>query len=197
MPVLTRQEVEEIDRFVNVDNPAAPETVEALCETALAEMDRADNLAFELQAKEQARLQDNAHLLERAEKAERSYRRARNRAEKAEHELACARDELSVVWPRLRELQQAWAENAPAAQNKRELAAARDRLAAIADALQSSMPVGGELLDWRASVRDKTLEEAAALVEDEGPCRHVDHVQDICACIAKASMIRAMKGGKS
>lgn len=147
MAELSRQEVEDIDRFVNVDNPAAPETVEALCGTVLAALDRADNLAFELQGLEQVRLQNNAYLIERAEKAE--------------HELACARDELSVVWTSLRDLQQTWAENAPAAQYKRELAAARDRLAAIADALQSSMPVGGELLDWRASVRDEALEEAA------------------------------------
>lgn len=34
-------------------------------------------------------------------------------------------------------------------------------------------------------------EACAKLVEDEGPCRHVDHVQGFCACQEKADMIRA------
>ena len=93
------------------------------------------------------------------------YRQARQRAEKAEHKLNAARDQVAV----------------------------------LTDALRSSMPVKGELIAvveaWRASVQDEALEEAAELVADEGPCRHVDHVQNICACLAKAAMIRAMKGG--
>ena len=121
MAELSRQEIEDIGRQTGSAGGA-------LCDTALAAKDRADNLAFELQLLERARLENNTYLIERAEKAE------------------------------------------------RELAATSA---------------------WRASVRDETLEEAAALVEDEGPCRHVDHLQDICACLAKAAMIRAMKGGKS
>jgi len=33
-------------------------------------------------------------------------------------------------------------------------------------------------------------ERCAKIVEDEGPCRHVDHVQGFCACQEKADAIR-------
>lgn len=34
-------------------------------------------------------------------------------------------------------------------------------------------------------------ERCAVIVETEGPCRHVDHVQGFCACADKAALIRA------
>lgn len=36
-------------------------------------------------------------------------------------------------------------------------------------------------------------EACAKIVEDEGPCRHVDHVQGFCACAEKAAAVRARR----
>jgi len=58
MPEMTRPEIENLDRSVSVSHMPRPETIERLCETALAAMDRADNLAFELKM-----LKDSAYLI--------------------------------------------------------------------------------------------------------------------------------------
>lgn len=44
-----------------------------------------------------------------------------------------------------------------------------------------------------SSERDDIIEMCARIVEDEGPCRHVDHVQGFCACAEKAAAIRSLK----
>ena len=49
-----------------------------------------------------------------------------------------------------------------------------------------------EIIRLRASLAD-AYERAAKIVEDEGECRHVDHVQGFCACESKAAAIRALK----
>jgi len=98
---LSRREIEDLDRSVNVSNIPPPETIERLCDTALAALDRADNLAFELRELEQMRMKDNAYLLERAEKAE--------------HELAQA-STVAAAW-RARVRDEALEEAACAAEN--------------------------------------------------------------------------------
>ena len=171
MDELSRQEIENLDRFVSVSNMPPPQMIERLCETALAALDRADNLVFELKM-----LKDSAYLIKRAEEAERNdtqslglYRQARLRAEKAERELAAVKDQVAALWQYITPTQRQF------------------------DRRLDDLPTAAAA--WRASVRDEALEEAAELVEDEGPCRHADHVQDICACLAKAAMIRVLKGG--
>lgn len=37
-------------------------------------------------------------------------------------------------------------------------------------------------------------ERCAKIVEEEGDCRHVDHVQGFCACADKAAAIRSPEG---
>ena len=99
MDELSRQEIENLDRFVSVSNMPPPQMIERLCETALAALDRADNLVFELKM-----LKDSAYLIKRAEEAERNdtqslglYRQARLRAEKAERELAAVKDQVAAL----------------------------------------------------------------------------------------------------
>ena len=46
------------------------------------------------------------------------------------------------------------------------------------------------LLCVRKSV-EVEREACAKIVEEEGDCRHVDHVQGFCACADKAAAIRA------
>ena len=171
MDELSRQEIENLDRFVSVSNMPPPQMIERLCETALAALDRADNLVFDLKM-----LKDSAYLIKRAEEAERNdtqspglYRQARLRAEKAERELAAVKDQVAALWQYITPTQR---------QFDRRL----DDISTAAVA-------------WRTSVQDEALESVAELVEDEGPCRRVDHVQGLCACAKKAAMIRAVKGG--
>jgi hypothetical protein len=58
------------------------------------------------------------------------------------------------------------------------------------------LPPGGRVLAaMLAAERDRTLEEAAAMVEAEGTCRHVDHVQGFCSCADKAAAIRKLAVG--
>ncbi len=61
--------------------------------------------------------------------------------------------------------------------------------------LQPQRIEANELIDRIAALVDEAIaderEACARLVEEEGPCRHVDHVQDFCACREKAAAIRA------
>lgn len=60
-------------------------------------------------------------------------------------------------------------------------------------ALQPPADLAAATVDAVAQER----EACAALVEAEGTCRHVDHVQGFCACADKAAAIRARGGSAS